>query len=464
MRPDLTADQVALALSALQFKKIELAEDALEAVPSTDRDTAEYHVAAGRLAEMRGSKDAETHWARAVELAPENSAYQLQLALVRLPDPARHETGRAMLEELRANGKERAAVTRALIKDKIARNELAGPIRDLARELQSYPDAAFSDRLLYLDILHQMNDPAFTSYVTDVENVASANPGDLAGLLSWMNRNSLSSLAIDFSRTRPSDDLAKWPVPLALAESFSNMTDWKALEQLTQEGNWGTFEFLRHAFLARAMRLQDKSAPAAREWEIALKDASDDAEQLLLLARTVSEWRWDSETEELLWQMSRRLEIQNEALRTLYRRYSETSDTAGLHRVLARLAEINPSDLVVQNNLALTALLLNIDLPLAAKAAAALYEEQPSNAAYATTYAFALYKTDKIPQALQVLGSVKEGQLQDPSVSLYYGVILVAAGEKERARPFLERAGTSSSMLAEEKLLLSTAQKKANYP
>ena len=85
-------------------------------------------------------------------------------------------------------------------------------------------------------------------------------------------------------------------------------------------------------------------------------------------------------------------DTQDEALRTLYREYASSGDTANLYRVLTRLAAADPDDLVIRNNLAQVALLLNADVPSATKAAADLHQQDPTNAGYATTYAFALFK------------------------------------------------------------------------
>jgi hypothetical protein len=48
-------------------------------------------------------------------------------------------------------------------------------------------------------------------------------------------------------------------------------------------------------------------------------------------------------------------------------------------------------------------------------------------------------------------------QLRDPPVAVYYGVILAAAGQKEKAREYLQRAG-EATLLPEEKTLVEKAE------
>ena len=73
---------------------------------------------------------------------------------------------------------------------------------------------------------------------------------------------------------------------------------------------------------------------------------------------------------------------QNEAIVTLYRHYAKENDTQGLYRVLLRLADSDPSNLDVQNNLAQISLLLNAQPEEARRMAAEIFRKNPSNPAY----------------------------------------------------------------------------------
>ena len=92
------------------------------------------------------------------------------------------------------------------------------------------------------------------------------------------------------------------------------------------------------------------------------------------------------------------------------------------------------------------------------KIARELYEKEPANAAYASTYAFALYSQDDLDKALKVLNSLADAQLHQPEIAAYYGIILVAAGEQARAREFLD-LGEKAKLLPEEKALVEKARR-----
>jgi hypothetical protein len=460
LNPRSTEDALALAACALQFNDLGTAETTLAHLSDDARQTAAFHAVAAQLADtMKKPAETESHWAKAVELAPENKSYQLQfgIALLRMEDSAKRKAGAAMLEQLRTDEKQRSAATRALIVDGAVRHVNSETLTTLARELQEYPEATFSDRMLYLDVLRQLRDPKFTGYLTNIEKDAVSKPADLATLLSWMKKSGTSLLAIDFSRSLPDETLSKWPVPLALAEAYAKVADWTGLEALIKSKNWGEFDFLRHAYLALALRGQDKSAVADREWATAQKDAGSQVQYLSALSRAVAEWGWEKETADLLWTLTKYPQTQAEALQGLYQNCAAAGDTLGLYRVLARLAEMRPEDMGIQNNLAQVSLLLNADVERARKSAADLYRKESSNPAYASTYAFGLYTKGDVKGALDIMNRLTDEQLRDPSLAAYYGVILVAAGDKAKAQEYL-KLGNSAKLLPEEKALVAKAE------
>ena len=150
-------------------------------------------------------------------------------------------------------------------------------------------------------------------------------------------------------------------------------------------------------------------------------------------------------------------ETQVEAFQALYRNYIDDGDTPGLYRVLMQLAELLPEDRRIQNNLAQLRLLLSADIAQAEKLSADLYSKEPSNPFYASTYAFALYSVGDTDGALEIMNGLRESQLRDPSLATYYGIILAAAGENEKARKYLDLAA-SGKLLPEERALITRAE------
>jgi hypothetical protein len=459
LEPHTTEDALALVRSALRVNDLTTAEKTLAALDEAAKQTAGFHAASGRLAEIKKNAiEAEHHWTKAIEMAPANTSYQFQLALIHLGtnDPAKRKSALAALERLRTDPKQRTAATRTLILDGVARHEETRRMQLLANELQSYPEAQFSDRLLYLEILRQLHDPGFDEYLRKLEQDAMSNPADLASLFSWMSNNETAAAALEFGKTVPAESVGKWPVSPALADVYANLKDWAGLEQLARNSEWPPFDFLRRAYLSRALRGQDKKFPAEQEWLAAQKEASANPQALLMLARTVAGWGWKTEMVDLLWALAKTDETKLEALQTLYQHYAKAGDTSGLYRTLLRLVEALPNELPLQNNLAQISLLLGADVERARKVAAEIKNKEPLNGAYVSTYAFSLHTKGDVKGALQAMDQLSEEQLRDPSVAAYYGVVLAAAGQKEKAREFLDRAA-QANLLPEEKALVAKA-------
>jgi hypothetical protein len=462
LAPRSVGDALALVRCAIKFNDVTTAEHALAAMDEAARNRADYHEAAAMVAQFKHQDDnAEAEWNEALRLKPEDTAFQLQLALVQLRsnDSSKHAQGEAALMKLRSDSAQRATATRALINDGIARKSDPRTLMQLAKELQTYPEATWNDKLAYLDFLRALQDPQFSSYLTELEKIAANKASSLAALLSWMTTNNLSLLALDYTKSLPPESLRSWPVPLAIAGAYVRLRDWKNLETATSKTTWERFEFLRHAYLSRALREQRKTLDAEREWNAVLKEATS-SESLVLLIQAIAEWNWEEETTDLLWALSKRPEKQKDAFVALYRHYSKRADTQGLYRVLLRLAELDSSNLNVQNNLAQVSLLLNANPEEARREAAEVYHRAPTNPAYITTYAYSLLSQGNAKEALRIMSSLNKEQLSDPAISTYYGIFLAANGD-EKARPYLD-FGKQANLLPEEKALIDKAYASLN--
>src|SRR5262249_40653374 len=80
-----------------------------------------------------------------------------------------------------------------------------------------------------------------------------------------MAKNNLNLLALDYAKSVPAELLRNWPVPLALADVYVRLREWKNLEEATAKTNWQRFEFFRHAYLARALRAALEAAQLYRD-------------------------------------------------------------------------------------------------------------------------------------------------------------------------------------------------------
>jgi len=462
LAPESVDDQIILADSALRFGQNQEAEKVIRDVEPKARGRADFQDIAGRAIQSKGQiAEAEAHYAEAVRLAPDNHTYRLHLAVTRLnsQDPAIREKARAEAEQLSSEAPLRAEALRALVLDAVKYMQTIRAV-SLASDLNSTPGRFFSDRLMYLEVLHLVKSPDFHLRLVETQQEAERNDQILA-MLFWMNGNNLSVLAKDWAQRLPPALVSTAAIRLEIARSYAAFGDWKKLRFFLADEKWGDLDFMRRAMLSRCYReLENSPTNSKATWAEAINTAGNKGDALLALARLAMEWGWDSEASDALWQAVTKSNRSTEALNGLCQLYFSKRDTAGLYRAYALLLDRNPSDANTRNNVVIFSLLLDKDKNRAETTAAELHAKEPGNPVYASTYAFALYCAGKNKQALEVMNAMKPAELKDPSVAAYYSAILEKAGLTGKAQEYRELA-RNATLLPEEERILNLAPAKS---
>lgn len=459
-------DQMALAEGALRFDRNPEAAKMVKAMEPAAHGRADFQDLAGRVDQsLMHLPDAETHFAEATKLDPKNRAYRLRLAVVRLNilDPAGREKARGIVSEYLTDTEFRPTALRALIVDAL-RDIQPERALSMATELDALPNPIFSDRLLYLQVLRLLNTPDFQVRLADTQNAAAKNPDLILSLLVWMNMNHLSILAKDWALSLPAEATSAIPIRVEIARSFASYGDWKKLQFFLADEKWGDLDYMKRAFLARCYRERDKNDSVARiAWSEAINAAANNGEALLTLARSATQWGWTTEVEEALLQAATKSAKSTDALNALCEYYFTQRDTAGLYRTYSLLIDRNPNDVVIRNNFVNFCLLLDKDIEHALKNARELYDKEPASPVIASTYAFALFRTNQVSQALDIMKKLKPEEFKEPSVAAYYSAFLAAAGRTSEAEEFRQLA-KDAKLLPEEERILNLAPAPAPTP
>ncbi|MEI8233201.1 MAG: tetratricopeptide repeat protein [Verrucomicrobiota bacterium] len=428
------------------------------------RGRADFQDLAGRVLQSQGKLDeAKSCYTEAVRLDPGNSTYRLHLGITRLTskDAAVRDAARGDVERLSKDPASRAVALRALIVD-AAKSMHADHALAMAAELDTLPARVFSDRLIYLEMLHLLGSADFQARLAETEQEAAEKPDCVLPLLYWMNGNNLALLAKDWAEKLPADKTASVPIRLEIARSYAAFGDWKRLRFYLANEKWNEFDFMRLAYLARCNReLEASDIRAKNSWMEALNAASANGEALLTLARMTLRWGWENEATDALWQAVSKSNRSNEALKALCQYYYVKRDTQGLYRAYALMVDRNPGDPGVRNNFAIFCLLLDKNKDHALSVARELYEKEPASPVYASTYALGLYSAGQTARALEVMQALKPEALQEPSIAAYYSGILAAAGREKEAKTYLERA-RGATLLPEEAQILKLPLEEAS--
>lgn len=459
--PDDPTNRIALAEAALMFGDPARAEQNLMRVAPSNRQNAAFHKAAAMLlASQRKLTEAEAHFRAAMKLEPTNQLLQLNHAVI-LIQAADSNVVQAGIENLQKFTKDPSLRRMAL--QNLAQAWLHSQNFDkaisTARELADDKNATFGDRMLLLDILRTAKSLEYSQQLESIKKAANAaGPEQVQSLASWLIATGQIQPALDWLASLPAELQSKQRVSMALADLHQARGDWPSLQKLTESASWGDADFLRHAMLARACREQHQSISADSAWLAAVRATAGNPKAIAALARMASTWGWQHEEEDLLWTLVERHPGERRAPGTLKETLTKAGDTRGLNRLASVLVNQNPNNFVAKNDLAGTSLLLGVQTARAHELAREVFSKFPSNEITASTYAFSLYLQGKSPEALRAFAAVPTQALEQPSIALYYGMVL-GTNSPTDARKYLDLAA-KGNLLREEKALLDETRRK----
>jgi cytochrome c-type biogenesis protein CcmH/NrfG len=460
LNPGSLDDRLALVQSALIFRDYSLATNALAGVDAPGRKTAVYHNLAGEVATAVGQlAQAEADFQEAAQLEPTNPVPQLNLAVVRL-----HGTNAAVLAEARAALKQisstssalRCQALRELVVDSL-RFRQTNVAMQLSGDLVQQTNSAFSDRLLRLDVLKANQNAQFKPALAAVQREASTNTAKIYELSQWQMPRIGPAETEAWLRSLSMSYQTNQPVALLMAQCQTMLGNWRGLQNTLKSENWADLEFTRHALLARALRGQDLTEAAKGEWDLALKSAAGQKQSLITLLRLAAAWKWQSEGEDLLWTIVNQYPGERWAFAALNQALYANGRTRPLMMLYSQELRRLPADLDLKNNLAMTALLLDAQELNPHQLAREVYQQDPTNSAFISTYAFSLHLQKKDAEALKIMERLTPQELKDPSIAGYYSLVLQATGNKEKARSYLNLA-FKGPLLPEERKMFEQAR------
>lgn len=460
LNPNSLDDRLALAQAAIVFEDYSLATNTLAAATEADRSTANYQDIAGTVALVGGHLDAaETYFTEAIRLNPSNSIPQVNLAVVRL-----HQTNVLDMAEARitlqriilssSNPGLRGQARRELIKDALRFKDTSTALT-ISKDLVDQTNVAFGDKLLRLDVLASAKSPEFKPTLATYQHEAATNPGKLFDLTDWQMQHLSMAEALAWLQSLPTQTRTNQTAEILTAQCELQLGQWRELQNDIQHQNWNELDFTRHAFLARSLREQGLTEASSAEWGVALQTAGQQKGSLISLFRLAVGWKWNSEVEQILWTLVNQYPEEKWATPMLADALTSWHRTSSLVQLFNILHKRDPQNLAIANNLAMTALLTGAKEVDPNALALEAYQESPTNASYASTYAFSLYMQGKNAAALKIMQQLAPKDLNDVSIAGYYGLVLKANGNNAEAKTYLNRA---SGALPEEQALFNQAK------
>jgi hypothetical protein len=455
-------NKLMLASTALRVQNppYPLAAQTLDELGTSAQDVANYHAVKAELAlKLQKTTLAESQYEEATRLEPTNEIHQLNLAVLRSrsTNASVALAARGTLERLRTSTNLGAVALRWLIAQSAEQNDWS-TAEHFSSQLLADPHAVLDDRLQHLTILQRTGQAELQTSLDAMQKGAATNALEVYAVSSWMAKHSRAADALNWLSNCPPKVLAEQPVPLALVECYMAKKDWPGLESFLEDKKWGDLEFLRQAFLSRAAVEQKQSLAADVHWRAAVREAGDRLGPLEALLSMATTRGWDKPKEDLLWLIGQRFPRERWALGELVRLYDARGNTRGLNRVYATIVSYDSKDFQAKNNLAATSMLLRLNLPTAHELAKEVYRQHPEEGIATSTYAYSLHLQGRTKEGLAAMEKLKTEALETPPVALYYGVLLAAAGETNKASKYLELAN-HATLLPEEKTLIAETAK-----
>lgn len=303
LQPGDTEARFNWAQTAIKARDARSAAEALAGVKGSARGTAQYHKLAGALAwSLDDSEDAEKHYLEALRLEPSNSvtAFNLDTVRLRSTNKATAEEARLSIEQqLLTNSPLRLTALRQLMSyEKI--NQSLPKALDYSKQVISDGAASYEDKLEHLDLLHQVGNPEFDSWLLQLKQEATNSPARAFVLGKRLEKMENPTNVLAWVQSLPEDLQSSPPLLQLTADCYVTLKDWNRLLEAIDGQNWADAEPSRLAMIAFARRALGQDPAARSAWHAALEEAAHRLDGLSLLARLTARWGWDAERAEVL--------------------------------------------------------------------------------------------------------------------------------------------------------------------
>lgn len=204
------------------------------------------------------------------------------------------------------------------------------------------------------------------------------------------------------------------PVCMAVADTRTRAKDWETLLREVEIGKWGASEFVRHAYESLAQERQNEHDASVALWKQAVTATEQRPERLEALAQLAFDWHWEDRGTELLWKLTATGSAPRKVLDKLWEAAARTRNTEQMRTISRLRMKADPRSIEARNNFAFLSLLTRSTEGGIHEIADALYNEAPGNPEAVATYAFSLYRREKIAEALSAMQALKPEQLREP--------------------------------------------------
>lgn len=451
-------NQLGLAGAALRFGDMVAAREALERLREMGRtDAAYYRLASGLALVTRDTLALESALTELARLEPSDQRVQLNLAIARLQsaDPVLVEAGRSALIGLARSEPVRIRAVVELLNEMARRwprptRERAAAFQQLAAELTPARGPSFDPP--------EIGDPV-ERLVSFAMRQPAPEAEDAGALLSWLILNGRAAAGFEWLDSLPEKTRQSRLVTAAASEAALQTADWPHLRRLLLAGAWGALPPLavNGAFDARDNRGQLTPAAQASRWASVLESCQASLPALKMMLRLSEAWNWPEEQQQVLTAITRTFAGETWAWRRLISHALAQGEAELVWQIYQRWSRAAPGDVMVQTEAAIMGHLLQGRGAPSATVTAEFVRQQPTNPGVVVAHALALWRGQRLAEALPLMGALPADAFAEPRYALAYGLMLSEAGRARESEQLLNRAA-ADRMLPDEMLLIEQAR------
>jgi hypothetical protein len=457
--------ELALAVTAMRFRDLETAREALQGCSNADKASAEYRRVAAIFALSARQPALADYFLTGLEKEDPSDAntHLLHTALLlRIPDPQKAASARKEMLAIAEDPVRRLAALRVLVDDALLRRDATAG-RELGARLAATSGVTVNDLLVAAtaEALGSADRRPGPDLALRISNEARKGAVGAELYVQWLLVQRRLDEAQTWIASLPAN-LSSNPVVHRLRAAVAiQRDDWASVRDELAAGAWGPLSpaTLQFAFTAHSLRLKGETDLARQSWDAALAEAQGSESALSALARLARIWQWRAGVRDALLSTVRAFPARSENYPPLAALLRLGRESLLLQEVFGLWRGANPDLQTAQYNWALTTLLVAPSaLPTEAnKKMEELHAMDRSNPYYATGYALSLAQLGRTKEACEVMDSLGKADLELPARAPYLAFIYASGHRLDDARAAIKRAPRPENLLPEEGVLVSQA-------
>lgn len=469
LAPDSMPDRAALVATALRFRDLPTARDALADLTPEQAGRPEVLRAALAYALATDAAPvADALYDRLRALSPDDDGLVFAQATLHLrhPNPEKSDAARARLAAFAEEPARAPDACRALLADALVRQDHAGA-RSWADRLVALPEATLDDQLQLANLRLLVEGRPLAEILPPLQTRAGASADEAVKLARWLLAQRRGPDSLRWLQGLPPELAAAPAVADLRAQLQFQRSAWDEFQAELAAGAWGPVppETVKLALAAHLLGKRERPALRRQIWDEAVDSTAQNLAGLRMLVRISGFWEWQEETERALASVAKNFPEETWAALALFYSYREQDKAPAMRELAFGLAQRHANVPRFQHDWALLDILTEPtpQWNRAKETLKRLHEVAPANPYFITSRAVAEAQAGRGAEALKLADSLSETDRLLPARAPYLAFVYAVARRKEEAERYLELS-RGQSLLTEEKALLAQAQETLRAP